>query len=362
MAATYTRTLRVAALSQIGGIYNACIQGNTALTAVGEKLSESTTWLNEVNYLLPDAGSDLTLTSTPSLDLGFKGQPLIIDQNLSSTGLITLQDHFTLTSSAFTLNAASIPIDRPRLFVYHFDSGAPNYYNWKQVGSYVYELAGYQTVNANAATTLTALAVCSGVVSRTGTSAAEVTDVMPTASNIVAQLGSGVNRNGYYWHRFRYINKLQHLVKFTANTGNTFDASMTGMTIAPGQFRDFVINVTAFNTTTWYAISNTANDTPATISAHAGGGQVLATPITKKLTVVSTVTTAADSVLMPSATGGGGSPYVVCNQGAQSMDVFPTSGQAFNKLAADTQIAVASGKNIVFHDIAAGVWAGVLSA
>jgi hypothetical protein len=64
------------------------------------------------------------------------------------------------------------------------------------------------------------------------------------------------------------------------------------------------------------------------IEAAAGGGQANATPLTGLVNAVITVTTAADSVLLPSAVPG--AMVMVWNQTANSMQVFGQSSNMAN--------------------------------
>jgi hypothetical protein len=95
--------------------------------------------------------------------------------------------------------------------------------------------------------------------------------------------------------------------------------------------------------------------------AHAGGGQASATPITTQMARFITVATAADSAVLPVSVPG--MSYTVMNAAAaNSMNVFPASGEAINALAANTAIAVAANKTIEFVCAKAGVWHSILTA
>lgn len=85
------------------------------------------------------------------------------------------------------------------------------------------------------------------------------------------------------------------------------------------------------------------------VTAHAGGGQASAVPITTPLFRVTTVGTAADSVVLPPAVRG--MEVVVVNDAAvNAMNVFPASqaqggaagGDVINALAANTALSVAA--------------------
>lgn len=80
------------------------------------------------------------------------------------------------------------------------------------------------------------------------------------------------------------------------------------------------------------------------ITAAAGGGQANATPLTKSNNLVSVVATIADSVALPALSAlMVGVEICVKNSAANSMNVFPASGQTINALAANTAVAVAGG-------------------
>jgi hypothetical protein len=95
--------------------------------------------------------------------------------------------------------------------------------------------------------------------------------------------------------------------------------------------------------------------------ALASGGQTGATPMMEgHINHVGTVATAADSVMLPLAKAGACVWGV--NATANSMNMYPRSGQTINALAADATLAIAAGK--AFHAFCAtsGNWRVVLSA
>jgi hypothetical protein len=97
------------------------------------------------------------------------------------------------------------------------------------------------------------------------------------------------------------------------------------------------------------------------ITAHAGGGQGSATPLNAKLNSISTVGSANDSVLLPNAAPG--SQIVVNNAAAaNSMRVFPQSGQSINALSANAGFDIAANKTAIFFCMASGVWEAILTA
>lgn len=102
-------------------------------------------------------------------------------------------------------------------------------------------------------------------------------------------------------------------------------------------------------------------DSADSLTAHAGGGQASAPPLPATYNRVTTVATAADSVLLPVSASG--LDVVVINAAAaNSMNVFPATGEAINALAANAAFAVAAGKTAHFYCVTAGQWHSVLSA
>jgi hypothetical protein len=101
-----------------------------------------------------------------------------------------------------------------------------------------------------------------------------------------------------------------------------------------------------------------------TLTAKAGGGQYaagVAPVINRMINRVTTVATAADSVTLPVSVAG--LQIVVINAAAaNSMNVFPATGDFINALAVNTQIALAAGKTMTFYCATAGTWHSVLSA
>ena len=102
----------------------------------------------------------------------------------------------------------------------------------------------------------------------------------------------------------------------------------------------------------------------AGLTAHAGGTQAaaLALSTTKPLHQLATVGTAADSVALPLATGGG-ALHVISNGAAKnSAQVYGSGTDTINGVASATGAALDTGKSAVFVDYAAGKWFMILSA
>ena len=97
------------------------------------------------------------------------------------------------------------------------------------------------------------------------------------------------------------------------------------------------------------------------ITAHAGGGQGSATPLPAMINRVTTVASAADSVVLP-ASAPGLQIMVVNATATNAMNVFPAGTDAINALAASTAFSVVAGKTCEFYCTNAGQWHTILSA
>lgn len=106
---------------------------------------------------------------------------------------------------------------------------------------------------------------------------------------------------------------------------------------------------------TGYAGSLETQSTANALTAHAGGGQGSATPITTMLAVFATVASAADSAVLPASVQGM-TITVANNAAANSMNVFPATGDHINALGANTALAVAAGTITIFYCAVAGTW------
>ena len=96
------------------------------------------------------------------------------------------------------------------------------------------------------------------------------------------------------------------------------------------------------------------------LAAKAGGGQAGATLCTADINRFTTVTTIADSGLLPAALPG--MEITVSNAAANSMNLFPNTGEQINAGGANAAFAVAGGKTVQLSCAVAGQWHGVLSA
>jgi hypothetical protein len=102
---------------------------------------------------------------------------------------------------------------------------------------------------------------------------------------------------------------------------------------------------------------NSAQDT---LTAHAGGGQANGTPIMSMTTRFTVVATIADSGTLLASVAG--MEITVINAAANSMNVFPATGEQINALGANAAFALAGGKTATFFCCTAGQWHSILSA
>ena len=96
------------------------------------------------------------------------------------------------------------------------------------------------------------------------------------------------------------------------------------------------------------------------ITALAGGTQA-GSPLTNVFSRVTTVATAGDSVLLPVAVPGR-VLFVINAAAANSMNVFPNTGDAINAIAANGAFAMAANKMAMFACAVAGTWNTNLTA
>lgn len=102
------------------------------------------------------------------------------------------------------------------------------------------------------------------------------------------------------------------------------------------------------------------------LTAHAGGGQGSATPLTAQINRISVCATAADSVILPSTAtvtanppgpqGMGGLEITVINSGAAACSVYPQSGDTINGGSANASISIPAGGMSRFATVTAGAW------
>lgn len=92
------------------------------------------------------------------------------------------------------------------------------------------------------------------------------------------------------------------------------------------------------------------------LTALAGGAQA-GTPLREGINRVTTVATAADSVQLPSSQDVTGEDLVVINAAAaNSMNVFPATGERINALAANAAFAMVANRSAIFFLTGPGQW------
>lgn len=153
---------------------------------------------------------------------------------------------------------------------------------------------------------------------------------------------------------------------------NTIAALLAAVSVA------YAINTTGTNSANEYSVFKVGylrHSVQDTVTAFAGGGQASATPVVAAYTRVTTVASANDSILLPPCVAGvsntstgmsntTGMQVVVTNAAAaNSMNVFPQSGQSINALSANAAYAVAAGKTAAFFCSPGGtIWYSVLGS
>ena len=96
------------------------------------------------------------------------------------------------------------------------------------------------------------------------------------------------------------------------------------------------------------------NIVATSVTAAAGGGKANATPITSANARITTVATAADSVLIPSPRAG--DIMLLRNDGAASAQVFGAGTATINGADTATGVALANGKIALLQSFVAGAW------
>lgn len=100
------------------------------------------------------------------------------------------------------------------------------------------------------------------------------------------------------------------------------------------------------------------------LTAHAGGtqGAALALSATKSVHNIGTVGTAADSIVLPAATGSGKVHIIKNSAAANSLQLFGLSTDTIDEVASGTGVAIAAGKARILIDFASGTWFSLLGA
>lgn len=146
---------------------------------------------------------------------------------------------------------------------------------------------------------------------------------------------------------------------WTTTSGGTLTKALT---IDSAQLVTFVGNLVGVNLAGSGLFKLSGIETGLT--AHAGGtqGAALALSATKSIHNVTTVGTAADSVVLPAATGSGTVHWVKNSAAANSMQLFGLSADTIDGVTAATGVAVAAGKSRICLDFATGTWLSILGA
>jgi hypothetical protein len=140
----------------------------------------------------------------------------------------------------------------------------------------------------------------------------------------------------------------------------------------------YAINTTGTNSANEFSVFKVGylrHSVQDAVTAFAGGGQASAIPIVAAYTRVTTVASGNDSILLPTCVAGTsntlsgfgnsrGMEIVVTNAAAaNSMNVFPQSGQSINALSANAAYAMAAGKTAIFVCSPGGtIWYSVLGS
>lgn len=144
--------------------------------------------------------------------------------------------------------------------------------------------------------------------------------------------------------------------------------TVNGVATATGvsQMPNSVVIYTCYTAGAWFAAnlgtgyfgSLETSSAQIGLTAHAGGGQASATPITAMTAVFSTVATTADSAVLPSATGlptGAVLTISVINNGANSMAVFCPTGSTMNGTS-NGSVTVTNTTPTIFYATSPTAW------
>lgn len=104
------------------------------------------------------------------------------------------------------------------------------------------------------------------------------------------------------------------------------------------------------------------NNLVVALTAHAGGGQALGTPLVLGVNVFSTVATTGDSATLLDTNADGSMEVVVVNNGANAMNVFPFLGDQINSLGANNPYSLAVGLQVTFKSISTSKWLTTVSS
>lgn len=111
------------------------------------------------------------------------------------------------------------------------------------------------------------------------------------------------------------------------------------------------VGVTAVD---WRTTSSSTYANTQGLTAHAGGGQSLATQLNLGINVVTVSAIAGDSVKLPTSVLG--QTVIVQNGGAAATNVFPATGNFINELAVNTAISVPVAGRAIFIGTQPTAW------
>lgn len=94
------------------------------------------------------------------------------------------------------------------------------------------------------------------------------------------------------------------------------------------------------------------------VTATAGGTRAAAFPVTASITNVTTVATAADSLVLPVASANLGETFTIYNNGANNLTLYANGSDTINGTAGATGISLPNSGVVVLQSIASGVWLG----
>ena len=92
------------------------------------------------------------------------------------------------------------------------------------------------------------------------------------------------------------------------------------------------------------------------ITAHAGGSQTNATPLTTQFNIVATVASTGDSVKLPAASPG--LEVTIINTSAKTLAIFPTTGGAINGGSANASVNLPAGGSATYRTLDSTNWYG----
>lgn len=94
------------------------------------------------------------------------------------------------------------------------------------------------------------------------------------------------------------------------------------------------------------------------VTATAGGTRAAAFPVTASITNVTTVATAADSLVLPVASANLGETFTIYNNGANNLTLYANGSDTINGTAGATGISIPNAGVVVLQSVTSGVWLG----